>query len=103
MVTREEAVRRIVVDRLRGQVHGVGPLAGGYSGGSLYRVSALLGKVERAVVVKIGRVKGHQEVPDDSALRRVYGARSWSHAPTHALLRARGLPVYDLLAEDFPT
>jgi hypothetical protein len=102
-VTREDAVRRIVVGRLGGAVVAVASLAGGYSGGSLFRVRARLADGERDVAVKLGRVKGLPDVPDGDALRRVYGARSWSHAPTHALLRARGLPVYDRLGEDFPT
>ena len=96
-------MRRIVADRLGGTAQAVSRLTGGYSGGSLFRVHALFDKTERTVVVKIGKVTGLQHIPDDAPLQRVYGARSWSHAPTHALLRARGLPVYDLLAQDFPS
>ncbi len=102
-VTREDAVRRIVTSRLGGAVISVAPLTGGYSGGSLFRVRARLADGVRDLVVKLGRVKGAHDVPDGDALRRVYGARSWSHAPTHALLRSRVLPVYDLIAQDFPT
>src|SRR5829696_1929938 len=102
-ITREQAVRRIVADHLHATLQTVGPLPGGYSGGSLFHVRAQFGRAPRDVVVKLGRIKGHQDVPDDAPLQRVYGARSWSHAPTHALLRARKLPVYDLFAESFPT
>jgi Phosphotransferase enzyme family len=101
--TRDEAARRIVTERLLGSVRSLGPLPGGYSGGSVYRVRARLGGGERDLAVKLGRVKGAPEVADGDATARVYGARSWSHAPTHALLRARGLPVYDVLGEAFPT
>ena len=57
-VTREDALRRIVVDRLGGAVVSVGSLAGSYSGGTLFRVRARLADGERDVVVKLGRVKG---------------------------------------------
>jgi hypothetical protein len=97
-----EPLRIVVEWRLGGTLLEAGRLEGGYSGGSLYHVRARLEGDERRFVVKLGRVHGAPVVPDAAADARVYAARSWSHAPTHALLRERGLPVYDVLGESFP-
>jgi hypothetical protein len=104
----ERVVRTIVSQKLGGRLISAAPVGGGYSNAGIYRVRAHLdganghGGEEREVVIKLSKARG-SPVTDDLDHARVYVARSHNLRPVHALLRARGLPTYDLLASEFPS
>ena len=103
-VSADRAVRAIVTQKLGGRLLSAVPQGGGFSGAGAYRVRAQLGDTgqERELIVKLGKVHG-APVIDDLDPARIFAARSWNLRPVHALLRARGLPTYDLLASEFPS
>jgi hypothetical protein len=103
-LSHERAVEVIVTQKLGGRFISAVPQGGGFSGARAYRVRAQLGDTgqEHQLIVKLGNVHGSLVI-DDLDPARIFAARSSNLRPVHALLRAHGLPTYDLLASEFPS
>ena len=94
-----EAVGRIVRQELGTSLRSVSAVGGGYSGGKvcLARVGRPGGAADEAVVVKL--IKAAEAASPETDLEaRIYGKAGSDLATVHALLGARGLPTYELLA-----
>jgi hypothetical protein len=100
-----QVIRHILRTTLGADLVSTTAIDGGFGGGSIYRSRMRFAgqSLERVVIVKLSTVQGTRIVADDDVDARIYGARSWSLAPVHALLRERGLPTYDLLGHGFPS
>jgi hypothetical protein len=94
------AVERIIREKLGGEALAVEAVAGGHSGAGVWRVWARLAGGERELVVKTAAVEEAEEGSDEG---RVYGTHPASLGAVHALLRARGLPTYELLGWGMPS
>jgi hypothetical protein len=92
-------LERIVAGHLGGALLSAETLAGGYSGAGVHRVRARLQGSARYLVLKTDHVY-HDRSGDEP---RVYGTHPSSLGAVHALLRARGLPTYELLGCDMPS
>jgi hypothetical protein len=103
-IPHERAGRAVVSQKLGGRLISAVALGGGWNGAGVYRVRAALGGErgqEQEVIVKVWPVHG-SPVADEHAPTRSY-ARSRNLRPVHTLLRAHGLPTYELLACEFPS
>ena len=97
-----EAVGRIVSEELGASLRSISAVGGGYSGGNV-----CLARVGRpgaaAVVVMVKLMKAAEGASPETDLEaRIYGKAGSDLATVHALLGARGLPTYELLARGGP-
>jgi hypothetical protein len=99
-MTGRDLIEWIVERHLGGEVVSAEPVTGGYSGARVHRVRARLPGGERELVLKTARAKDEPERGDE---QRIYGTHPGSLGAVHALLRARGLPTYDLLGWGMPS
>ena len=105
MADLDAVLRTIITERLGSDLISAAPLDGGYSGAALYRARVRRFDTEQDVVVKFNPppLHGPPSISPDDTTGRIYSDRAWSIGHVHALLRARGLPTYDLLAYEPPT